>query len=178
MHARKQQARIDSGECVENGQTSTHRAMLLSRKMTWNTKRHDPSTINSHPTSTTGHAPPTGLAAPTGRHVTLNLHPPAPDVRCMSQHGARMRVWTSGDGAVYGRSPAPGLHARPGCRFGITGVPGVRRGSGGSGRACPWQGGRQPGATRGMVVAGRGIMVSIRRGCFSTSPSLNRTSSI
>ena len=57
MHARKQQARIDSGECVGKGQTSTHRAMMLSRKMTWNTIRHDPSTINNHPTSTTGHAP-------------------------------------------------------------------------------------------------------------------------
>ena len=116
MHTRKQQARIDSGECVENGQTSTHREMLLSRKMTWNTIRHDPSTINSHPTSATGHAPPPTRAwpPPPGRHVTMNPHPPAPDVRCMSQHGARMRVGASGDGAVYGRSPAPGLHARHG----------------------------------------------------------------
>ena len=136
-------------------------------------------TINSHRRSATGHAHPPSRACPPppGRHVTLNLHAQSTMFHAWANMGPG-GGGASGDGAVYGRSPPPGFMRAVGWRFGVTGVPGVGHGSGGNGRACPWPGGREPGGTCGMVVDGRGIVGSIRRVCFSTSSSLNRTSSI
>ena len=109
------------------------------------------------------HPPPRQCTPPPGPPVTLNL----------STHQPQMfGAWTSmgpgvegaaGDAAASGRPPAPGFMRAGGWRFGITVVPGVGRGSGG---------------TCGMAVDGRGLMGSMHRRCFSSSSSLNTNSSI
>ena len=107
-----QTARIISGECVQIGQTSTETHKLFSRRMTWKRTGHEHRTINSHPASAAGHPPPvTGMHAPTGPASDPEpLHPPAPDVRGMDQHGA----WGRGDTCRRGclrTAHRPGLHA-------------------------------------------------------------------
>ena len=137
-------------------------------------------TINSHRRSATGHAHPPSRTCPPppGRHVTLNLH----------AQSTMFHAWANmGPGGGGGR-PETGLSTdaprprpscgRPGGGSGSRGCPGWGTDPGATDVHARGRAGWEPGGTCGMVVHGRGIVGSIRRVCFSTSSSLNRTSSI
>ena len=173
-----QTARIISGECVQIGQTSTQTHKLFSRRMTWKRTGHEHRTINSHPASAAGHPPVTGMHAPTcPASDSEPVHPPAPEVRGMDQHGAWGRGGARRRGCLR-TPPRPGLHAGGRVEVRDHGSARGRAGIRGNGRSFPWPGGHESGGTCGMAVDGRGLMGSMCRRCFSSSSSLNTNSSI
>ena len=122
--------------------------------------------------------PVTAMHGPTGPASDPEpLHPPAPELRGMAQHGA----WSGGGGRRRGclrTAPRPGLHAGGRVEVRDHGSARGRAGIRGNGRSFPWPGGHESGGTCGMAVDGRGLMGSMHRRCFSSSSSLNTNSSI
>ena len=115
---------------------------------------------------------------PHGGYRATKPHTPAL-LRSNGRYEARGRERGPEAGLHPDAHPAPGLHACPANLVG--GCVGVRghgraRGAGTRGaRTCTWPGGCMWGCACGMAIVFRGSVGNIRRRCFSTSCTLERT---
>ena len=115
---------------------------------------------------------------PHGGYRATKPHTPAL-LRSNGRYEARGRERGPEAGLHPDAHPAPGLHACPANLVG--GCVGVRghgraRGAGTRGaRTCTWPGGCMWGCACGMAIVFRGSVGNIRRRCFSTQCTLERT---